>query len=54
MITSLIFWIVKIILGILAVVFGFLIGLALLGVTIPTGICYKTGRLYRFIFKNKK
>lgn len=51
MISSLIFSIVKLLLGIGAVVFGFVIGLCLLGVSLPTGIYYQLGRLCSFIRK---
>jgi hypothetical protein len=49
MISTLIYSIVKLLLGIGAVVFGFIIGLLLLGVSLPTGLYYQLGRFWDFI-----
>lgn len=49
MITSLIYSLVKLLLGILAVVFGLLFALVLLGVSLPTGLYHQLGRLCLFV-----
>lgn len=53
MITSLIYSLVKLLLGVLAIVFGLIVGLALLGVALPTGIYYQLGRFFSFLFKKR-
>ena len=54
MITSLIYWAIKFVLGILAVVFGLIIGLVLMGISLPTGIYYQLGRFCSFVAKKFK
>lgn len=49
MISTLIFSIVKLILGISAVVFGLIAGMILLGVSLPSGIYHQIGRLCQYI-----
>ena len=54
MITSLIYSLVKLVLGVLALVFGLLFALALLGVSLPTGLYHQLGRLCSFVIKKRK
>ena len=51
MISTLIFWIVKLLLGIFAVVFGLIAGMILLGVSLPSGIYHQLGRFCSFVIK---
>jgi hypothetical protein len=48
MITTFIYSIAKLLLGVLAVFFGLVMGLILFGVSLPTGIYYQLGRLCRY------
>jgi hypothetical protein len=50
MIATFIYSIIKLVLGVLALVFGLFAGLVLFVVALPTGFCYQLGRLL-FYFK---
>lgn len=49
MITSLLFSVVKLLIAIVAGIIGSVIGLLLLGVSLPTGNYYQFGRLCQYI-----
>ena len=51
MIATFIYSIVKLVLGVFAVIFGLVIGFLLFLVALPTGVCYQSKRCFKGLWK---